>query len=292
MDCSQCEELVVAYIKGHLEQAVSVSVQSHIESCARCRKNYEETRWLIDGLVGAKREIAAGHLSSTLLYDFVASRGDLDKETIETIESHLAVCGECTRDIDRIRQLISISIKEEAPTRELSPRTGFWGSIFGKRLVPVYSAIVVLIAAVSVIYFVGRKPPSSLLVKVVTEDSARKSGYEIFSLFPSQIARGAEEEPSKSVQEVPRRGSDHMILTMDVVTFEEQGVSYKIMIRWEGGDRFSETDVDPVLLESGRLWLAVDKKGLSPGVYEVTLVEHTPDGGRSTIVKSSFRMVE
>ncbi len=292
MDCSQCEELVAAYIKAHLEPAVSASVQSHIEGCAHCRKNYEETRWLMDGLLRTSKEIAAGHISSALLYDFAASRESLDRETIQTIETHVTTCGECAQDVERTKQLISTPISEDVSTHELIPRTSVWGSIFGKRLLPVYSAVVVLIAAASVVYFVWRQPSSIHLAEIVTEHSARNTGYEIYPLFSSQIARGVEEETGERVQQVPRRGSSHMILSMDVVTFEEKGVSYDLMIRSERADRIWETEVEPRLLESGKLWLVVNKKDLPPGNYEVTLVEHTPDGERSTISKSNFRMVE
>ncbi|GEM_PF-5344026 len=227
-----------------------------------------------------------------LLYDFVNSRASLEKDAIEMIETHLGKCDECAQDIDRIRQLISTPMPEDISAGEALPRTKFWKSILRRPHVPVYSAILFLIVMTSAIFFLERNPSTSFIALITAEESARKTGYLTYSLSPSQITRGGAKDASEEVPEISKNGADYVILNMNVLTFEDEDVSYEAVIRPESGAPAWESAVEKIYLETGTLWLVLDTRTLPPGNYEAVLEEHTSDGYRSTIMRSAFRIIE
>lgn len=292
MKCKECRKLIIHDIRGHLVTSISGALHAHIESCKACRKEYQETMWLSEGMKAIEETIESGHLSSRLLYEFVDDPGSLDNNTHEFIQEHLEKCPACKEDLQRIEELIHTPFKESAydPAKK-KPEKSFRSYFLNRRLLPAYSISAVL-AALFIVFFVypGIVLPPSYAVRAISDDLALESGYALHDLPTARITR-SEERESFTVPEFSISAPGNPVFRINVDTFEDEDVSYEAVIRTGGGETVWESAVEAELLKNGNLLLLIDKGSFEPGLYHIDVTEVAPGKHRMTISKTSFRFV-
>jgi anti-sigma factor RsiW len=88
------------YFTGHLSDDDKIQVEEHLDDCRECRLSLR-TMLLISGKRREQREKSdeGQHYSPQLLGRFYSNPQSLDKRLMQKIESHLAVCAECSEDM-------------------------------------------------------------------------------------------------------------------------------------------------------------------------------------------------
>lgn len=323
MDCSECKRLILDEILGKLDGAVSHRLREHLAICPACRKEYEDTKWLYEGVRANTESIAGGHISVRLLQEYAEDRASLDEETRAFIERHLASCDECSEDLRTMEEMMHEFGSTPVPALETEkPWKRFWSSLFSRRLVLAYvSVLVVLVVAFLMYPRIANPPPSPGLlqppvdiaeesvgeerdigyhgasspppysVSLVTTDFALESGHALHELPAWRITRGVETE-ALSVPEFSISAEDNFILRLAVTIFEDDDSTYEAEITSESDESVWSSAVGDELLESGYLMLLLDTRSFESGTYHVAVTARAPGGERMTVARSAFRLIE
>lgn len=274
MDCSDYKDEFVRLLKGHLGEEDSQRLRSHLEECGNCRREYEETDWLVAGMVDASARIKGGHISSRLLCEYVQLPASLDSDTIDFIAAHIDRCDHCRQDAKVIERLSAINLDANDGAIDASRGSvGAWRSLFRRRLLPAY-ATVVLAAVVIALLFALDRTPSLLVARAVSPVDAEQSGHTVVALANSMAVRGDHTSGVPAPPVISKSDWAPVVLSIEVVTFEDEDMRYSARIEKAEGEAIWETDLDPALLESGRLWLLFDQVDLSTGTYRVSVIEN------------------
>jgi anti-sigma factor RsiW len=291
LDCSRYRTQIVPLIKGNLGPEDSQHLRRHLEGCGRCRREFEEADWLVAGMNDIREETRDGHVSSTLLYHFVRSAQSLEPETIDFIRTHLDRCGQCRQDAAVVEQLLRIPVENGEFAPQAAPtRLGFWRAIYNRRLVAGFAAAVAV--ALLLVVWVSSWDAAHLpaIAKVVSQPQAEHSGYTVVALANDMTTRGGG-APGTTAAAVIAEDDRALVLTLEAVTFKDEELSFSALIKASDGGLIWQSDVAADQLDSGRLWLIMNRKHFDPGIYQISVVEHQGDY-RATVSTARFEIVE
>ncbi len=292
MKCPEYRDWIIPLIKGHLPPTESEQLRSHLDGCENCRREYEESAWIAAGFLASASEIRGGHISAKLLYQFVQTPGSLESETIDFVRSHLERCDQCQRDSVGIKQLLEIDVDggTDAKEAERSP-THSWWRFFRGRLVPAYAALAIILIAAAVFVVTSVDETSPLIARAVTQADAARSGYTMIALANYITTRGTDESAESKPTTIVGVNRKPVVVSLEAVTFEDEELSWRVVIAKGDGLTVWESDLDTAHLESGQIWLILDWEKLEPGVYQLSVLEQ--DGEyTATISTARFEIVD
>jgi anti-sigma factor RsiW len=293
--CPECRIQLTALIKGFLGPEEAARMRAHLDECEGCRREYAETQSLIAGMIAAREEIRSEHVSSLLLYQYVESLGSLDTETFDRVRSHVEQCDECRKDAAVIRELREMdsasgaATAAEAPPRRRGWRRGWRRVVFARRLAPVFAAVVALAVFAGAWLVLTGDGSLPRVAEVVSHTKAAEAGYPIVALSNDTTTRGEERSPAGAPAQIAGDGGRAVIVTLEAVTFADEEMVYGVEIEKAGGTPVWRSDVTPGQLESGGLWLVVDRDDLEPGIYQIRVVESQGDY-RATVSTARFEI--
>ena len=105
MKCDRIEELLPDYVRGSLSGRKGRIVESHLQSCPRCRAAEQELEFIQKTLKKHSQDYVFSHVSPEELVDYVDGKEILRVEKQSDIESHLRVCALCKREADIIKKV-------------------------------------------------------------------------------------------------------------------------------------------------------------------------------------------
>lgn len=95
VSCTDVSELLPVFLNGSLDDVAARRVESHLATCAACRREERDNRTAM--------ALFEGHLPVELLLDFALSQ-PMTARRRAVVESHLAVCERCSEEVATVRQ--------------------------------------------------------------------------------------------------------------------------------------------------------------------------------------------
>ena len=111
MTCQEATELLPWLLNGSLESAERERVQAHLEGCAGCRRELDETR--------AAAEVFAAHIPTAWLVDHAQDRR-VEGIPGRLLEAHLEACADCADQLALARESRRLSATGPTPRRPLA----------------------------------------------------------------------------------------------------------------------------------------------------------------------------
>jgi hypothetical protein len=115
MDCEGASERLPWLYAGSLDPGEAAEVRRHLEGCARCRAELQETR--------QAAAVFDAHLPTAVLVDLAWER-PVTAIAAELVQAHLAACAECREELELVRE--SRRLEAAAPAEVVRPVRWSW----------------------------------------------------------------------------------------------------------------------------------------------------------------------
>ncbi len=107
------ETLLMLHSLGFVEDEEAAQVDRHAATCAHCRSQLDELHAEVNSVTA---EQSLGHIPAHILARWPRERDALPPTTARAVERHLARCGSCGEDIERLARIrrLAEELSEEA----------------------------------------------------------------------------------------------------------------------------------------------------------------------------------
>ena len=257
MDCQTVAEQLPWYLNETLDSRERQAVAAHLEACAACRQELEETSFA--------RQVFSSHVPVAVLHEFALS-GEVSGWDRALIEDHLGSCPDCDSELALIQK--SYQSLDTAPPPRASP-------------MPSRALKGLLAAAALTIVFLGMgwrstwselqtqragEPVSGQETRSLTQPLA---DYRTLDLFPGELSLRSQ-GPVSVVLEPGTRG---IALTLHS-RLEARPGPYRLEISDRGGQELWRSN--PVRQPDGTFTLILPETFLAEGGLDFRL--YPPDG--------------
>jgi len=192
-DCKRVEDQLDGYILGELSTQDKRLVDEHLETCDTCR---EKVALIASAARAAREQERAGlgyHLPAETIVDLAMDPDSVTPEERTEALEHLRLCEDCTKYYKIALEIAAEPVRtvaQETPGREPE---GFWNqlrALFGRRWVPAWAAVA-LVIAVAVLLYKWEPGP-----RVDT-------GLEVAERIPEEVVQPIEEIEESPEAEAP-----------------------------------------------------------------------------------------
>jgi len=251
-------ELIVDFIDENLEPQAAQKVSEHLNECPDCRRLEQEYRQTITGLRAAMAEEAAEHIPNDSLIQYTDNPESLDENTISHIQLHLAVCSQCERKVEMLRQVGAeeVAVQSEKSRDWSSGLSRNVTRIFGHKPVFGFSMAAVIILAFAVIYWSVIGPDQGLQLRFASTRNVEWLSESIRSNQP--------------LPEIHEKDGQIMVGLKFLAFFDEE--TYSVQLQTTEGTVLQELKIDEPDYDKNGVGLAIETANLSPGEYRLALI--------------------